>query len=539
MLSLIKENKFLFILVIIYLLSVLFVKPYNSINSLTFPVNDEWYYALPILNLLDLKKLIIAEGMAAWSVPQIILGYLISNLFGFSFFNLRLLIIFFSILNIFLIYVYLTKFLKFDNLKTTILISTFIFFPGIYLSSITFMSETIFFTFFILCLILLENFKSKQNILNFLFLNLSILLLFLQRQIGVFLIIYLFYIYFFEKKNYFYRRKEILIICMMQSLFFIFFNYLINYNIGQTNPYSFSNLNYKNLYFIIYNIPQILMYLGFCSIPYLFLVDRPSISFKNYKAMYYFLTLLIIFAIFILYFRFDKYMPYFGNVFSKYGTFRLDEALPGKRDLFFVKEFYFILSAICLISILNLLILTSSKKFNDFLEIIKQPLYFFSTLIFIFSIIIFKNFNDRYIYVLLFCTLIYLNTFHIKLKFNLANKFSFIFCFVMIFSFFLVSVLTARDMFRWNEASWTLTNDSINKYNLNLFNIMAGHTWNWEKYRYFSKETQKKGLIKYSNIIYKNNYIYNIKFGKYEDSLDFISYDRMNKKMFISLNKVK
>jgi len=94
-------------------------------------------------------------------------------------------------------------------------------------------------------------------------------------------------------------------------------------------------------------------------------------------------------------------------------------------------------------------------------------------------------------------------------------------------------------MFRWNEASWTLTNDSINKYNLNLFNIMAGHTWNWEKYRYFSKETQKKGLIKYSNIIYKNNYIYNIKFGKYEDSLDFISYDRMNKKMFISLNKVK
>ena len=65
----------------------------------------------------------------------------------------------------------------------------------------------------------------------------------------------------------------------------------------------------------------------------------------------------------------------------------------------------------------------------------------------------------------------------------------------VIFGFFSISVITAKDMFRWNEAGWILTKQSIKKYNFNTFNVMAGHTWNWEKYRHLSKLRKKNGFI--------------------------------------------
>ena len=536
MLNYFKEHKLLFILSLIYILSVIFIKPYNAINNITFPVNDEWYYALPIINFLDFKKIIIAEGMAAWSIPQILIGYFFSELFGFSFFKLRLIIIFFSILNIFLIYHYLTRYLKFEKLKTIILLSIFIFFPGIYLSGITFMSETIFFTLFILSLIFFENYKLKQSNLNLIILNLVIIFLFLQRQIGVFYVVYLFYIFFFQKKNFIFKKKKILFTAIIQIIIFLFVYIFINHYIGQTNPYSLNFINYKNIFFMIYNIPQIFLYMGFLLTPYLFFVDTKKISFKNNKIFYYFLSILLIFAVIILYYKFDKYMPYFDNVFSKYGTFRLNEALPGERNLFFIKEVYYLFTIICLFSFLNFLFLVSKNKFQTLFKLTYEPLYFISFIILIFSLLMFKNFNDRYIYILVFCILIYQNSFSDFLK-SKNKKMLHVFSFLIIFGFFSISVITAKDMFRWNEAGWILTKQSIKKYNFNTFNVMAGHTWNWEKYRHLSKLRKKNGFIKYSEIKKRNDYNHYLMFGKYENSIDTISYQRFNKKLFISLNK--
>jgi hypothetical protein len=531
-----KEYRIIIILIIAYLSSVILVKPYNEINGLSFPINDEYFFALPILNLLELKKILVADGLGPWAIPQIMTGYLITKFFGFSFFNLRLISIFCACLNIVLIFLILKKNFKLNDKIILLTISSFIFFPPIYLAGITFMTEIFFFSILLLAFISYENYKYKSTSLNLLILNLIILLLFLQRQTGILFILFFIYISLFDQTLSKQKKKIFFFTSIFQITLFIIIHLLINNFIGNINPHKILiDLNTKKILSIIIHFPQILLYIGFLLIPFLFLKKVININFKYYKNFYYLLTFLLFISILILYLKFGKLMPYFDNVFSKYGSFRLDEILYGERDFFFNKIFYYFLTLASFVSLIFFFNILSKKKIKNLFHLLNQPIFFYGIITFIHSLIFFNTMNDRYIYTLLFSVIIYHSIF-----FDFANikkKICFYSSWFLISFFFILSVITAKDMFRIGEASWIITNYTVNKYNLTPFNISGGHTWEWEKLKYLSKQKKRHGYIKETEKSEKNNYKYFILFGKYSDTVNYISYKRLNKLYYISVNK--
>src|SRR5688572_29769017 len=80
-----ERNSYLLLLLLVYLVCELFVRPGGE-----FPLNDDWSYTKSVLILQQHGKIDIGDWPAMSLFTHIIWGYCFTGVFGFSFFVLRL-----------------------------------------------------------------------------------------------------------------------------------------------------------------------------------------------------------------------------------------------------------------------------------------------------------------------------------------------------------------------------------------------------------------------------------------------------------------
>lgn len=103
----------------LFVAATLIVRPW--VNS---PLNDDWVYARAVESLVELGRTNMIPGVIARNLPLVTVGAVLTKLFGFSFFGLRLIGMAFGLGSLFLMYA-----LSRSLLATVMLAATPLFFP--------------------------------------------------------------------------------------------------------------------------------------------------------------------------------------------------------------------------------------------------------------------------------------------------------------------------------------------------------------------------------------------------------------------------
>jgi hypothetical protein len=530
-----REISYLFVISLIYFISAIFVLPTNF-TSIGHPVNDEFYYALPIVTLLEQKKLIVAEGYAAWALPQTFIGYGVSKVFGFSFINMRYINIIFCLLNGLLLYVVFRKYLRINYTISSYVLSLFLFFPPIFINSVTFQSDTIFLFFLITSILFLYIYQKEKSYFYLFLFNFFSLLCIAQRQLGVVLCAYMIFILILN-----FRDKKFLIfsIIFQTTAFFIIYKAWIEI-IGETNPFEVFNLTIYKLIKINFNLVQIIAYAGMAVVPLIFFYIFEKNLINKIKRHNVVVSVFFLFLVFFIFLKFNMLMPYFDNQYSKFGVFRLDEILRGKREYFFSDFFYIVLTFASSIGSC-ILYFCLCEKWKLILKNNILNIYIFIIAIFTaVSLSLFIHFNDRYLIPFFFLLFLLLG-FIIEKKITL-KKFNFITIFLCIlFLLFNISasILITQDMFIWSEKRWSLAEEFIKKKNISFFELDGGHEWNWIYHLELKKDKNNNGHVSNAEIDQKKDQKYRIVFGSDDHALlkqKFESYFRRGE---ISVIKIK
>jgi hypothetical protein len=531
-----REISYLFIISLIYFLSAIFVQPINFTFSNGHPVNDEFYYALPIVTLLEQKKFIVAEGYAAWALPQTFIGYGVSRVFGFSFINMRYINIFFCLLNGLLLYFVFRKYLRINYIISSYVLFLFLFFPPIFINSVIFQSDTIF-LFFLITSVLFFYIYQKEKSYSYLFLfNFFSLLCIAQRQLGIVLSAYMIFILI---KNFKDRKFLIFSIIFQTTAFLIIYKGWIEI-IGETNPFEVFNLGIYKLIKINFNIIQIIVYAGMVVVPLIFFYAFEKNFINKIKRYNFVVAIFFLFLVFFIFLKFNMLMPYFDNQYSKFGVFRLDEILRGKREYFFSDFFYIGLTFVSSVAscILYFCLYEKWKLIfkNNLLNIYIVIIGIFTAS----SLLLFINFNDRYLIPFFFILFLLLGL--IMKKKNILKKFNFItiiFCILFLLFNISVSILITQDMFTWSEKRWSLAEEFIKKKNISSFELDAGHEWNWIYHLELIKDKNENGHVSNIEIDQKKDQKYRIVFGSDNHGLLKLKFESYFRRGEISVIKIK
>lgn len=531
-----REIFCLFVISLIYLAITVFVQPIDSALNNGRPINDEFYYALPIFSLLEQKKFIVAEGYAAWALPQTFIGYSVSKIFGFSFINLRFINIFFGLLNGLLLYIIFRKYLKINYIISSYFLLLFLFFPPIFINSVTFQSDAIFLFFLITSILYLFVYQNKKTFLYFILFNFFSLLSIAQRQLGMVLCIYMIGILIFNLKD----KKFLIFSIIFQTVVFLMIYQTWKETIGDTNPFEMFNLTIYKFVRINFNIVQIFNYIGMAVVPLIFFYAFEKnfinkIKWYNVVAGIFFLS-----VIFLFFLRFDMLMPYFDNVYSKFGVFRLHEILRGEREYFFSNFFYIVLTFASSLGAC-ILYFCFCEKWKLIFENNLVRIYIIITTIFTAaSLWLFAYFNDRYL-IPVFFTVFLLLGFIVEKKIIL-QKLNFITIFICIlFLLFniVVSILVSQDMFVWSDKRWSLAEKFIKEKKLSAFELDGGHEWNWMYHLELIKNKNKNGSVSNAEIDQKWRKKYRIVFGSDSQSLLKQQFESYFRKGEVSVIKIK
>lgn len=172
----------LFFALLSYLLSVIVVWPFADL-----PVNDDWVYALDVVNSARRGRIAFFGTQYAWTIPQVFLGAVLNPQTGIHV-QLRLLGIGFSALTLVGLYLLLRQ-MTCNKPVILLLLLSLISFPPFFFNSLTFMSDGLFLLLVVLTSLCLEraaNLKSKAALIASLVLC---LLCFLQRQYGILFVV--------------------------------------------------------------------------------------------------------------------------------------------------------------------------------------------------------------------------------------------------------------------------------------------------------------------------------------------------------------
>jgi hypothetical protein len=529
------ELSYLFIVSLIYFISAIFVQPTSFISS-GHPVNDEFGFALPIAALLEQKKFIVAEGNAAWALPQTFIGYGVSKVFGFSFINMRCINIVFCLLNGLLLYVIFRKYLRINYTISSYVLLLFLFFPPIFINSVTFQSDTIFLFFLITSILFLYIYQKEKSYFYFFLFNFFSLLCIAQRQLGVVLCAYMIFILIQNFKD----KKFLIFSIIFQTIAFFIIYKAWKEIIGETNPFKVFNLSVYKLIIINFNIIQIIAYAGMAVVPLIFFYIYEKNLLNKIKWHNVVLAVLFLFVILFIFLKFNMLMPYFDNQYSKFGVFRLNEILRGKREYFFSVFFYIALTfASSIGSCIFYFYLYEKWKL-----IIKNNLLKIYIIIIVIltvaSLSLFIHFNDRYLIPLFF--LIFLLLGFIIQKKIILKKFNFITIFLCILFLLFnisVSIFITQDMFIWSEKRWSLAEEFIKKKYISPFELDGGHEWRWIYYLELIKDKNNNGHISIAEIDQKTNQKYRIVFGSDDDALFKTKFESYFRRGEISVIKIK
>jgi hypothetical protein len=260
-----------------------------------------------------------------------------------------------------------------------------------------------------------------------------------------------------------------------------------------------------------------------------------KINWYNVVAGIFFLSVIL-----FIFLRFDMLMPYFDNVYSKFGAFRLYEILYGKREYFFSNYFYIILTFASSFGAC-ILFFCFCEKWKLIFENNILKIYIIITAIFTaVSLWLFAYFSDRYILPVFF-TVFLLMGFIVEKK-TILQKLNFItifLCTLFLLFNIAVSILVSQDMFVWSDKRWSLAEKFIKEKKLSVFELDGGHEWEWMHSLNLIKNKNENGFVSQAEIDRKGRKKYRIVFGSDSQSLLKLEFKSYFRKGEISVIKIK
>lgn len=464
--ELIKQNKQLFIVTIIYLISLFLINPIGE-----YAVGDDLYFK----HQIDAYK----EGVFTKSalidptfIGQGLFGYLWSLLFGTSYTSLRFLTIIFSLLSLYVLND-IFKFLKFEKYQKLLGLSIFIFNPISFYLALSFNTEIYFLLFSLLTIKFLllysQEFKYKYLIYCVIFTILS----FSIRQYGViFLIVTSYLILKYQKLNL--KTAGLLTISLFFMVSLLVLPKFTNPEHIESRDY-LSLLSFENTFNKIKDIYELAPYIG------LFLIPISLNIFAKFSNKIKLLVTIITVFLSIFYL--------FSNVFS-IGNILYIEGLGAKSytelnlTIFNNILFKIFVSFTCLLSFVTLVFFFLTNKLIIKQNNIKNIFLLIIVLSYLVSIISTKEFDRYYLNFLVFISIFYL-IFIQEINFNKYILYISLGLFIAI-SFIYNYEITTNTRIKWEQGNKLL---ELKSYKINEIYLSL----NFTKYNTFVKNKDFSG----------------------------------------------
>jgi hypothetical protein len=517
-----NRNKYYFLLLFIFLLSELIVKPFGN-----YPLNDDWSYAKSVIVLLNEGRVNIGEWPAMTLVSHITWGFLFVKLFGFSFVVLRLSTVVSMLIGLWALHKLVIKITN-DRLVAFITCLTLLFNPIFFSVSNTFMTDVNFITLLILCFYFIYDFFSTGRFLSFLLVFILSIILVLLRQYGLIVPVCFTMACLFRKEK---RTMYVVLAVVLTALVYFIFRAYENYLKSVLPPsaaYKFSGTvnptqrifwdmffeNFKNRYKII------ILHASVYAFPVLIIYTRQIVA--DFKPRPVVILSILIFV--LVYFLYKNQNFQVGNVFNDTGLgvdsfYETLKGTYGDAPHFYSRSFenniltpikYLVISWTLLLLTLLVLKLYRTKK-----NIFTQPNTIFTLGFFVaysLLIIITETFFDRYQLPLILLTMV-LFTFIQKMYGSYK-----LWTVVPLMCFMYVSIFGSKDYFVMNDRKWEAYDylrkeKGIPKQDINGgFEIgcwFEGEKSAWydfmelERYNYLIQYKSEEGFVKMKEYVFQ------------------------------------
>lgn len=462
-----KLAKYLFLLIIIFLLSVMITNPLGE-----FALNDDWVHTLTIYNYAMDNQFFYPSWLSSFYYIPIFYGTLLVKIFGFSFSLLRLSNLIFALACLLIFYCFLRKD-KIPVLTVFLFSLLFWFNPLMFNLSFTFMGDipTLFFILAAACLYCL-GFKKEKYWLIF-FASLVTLLAFFTRQIGILLLITAGFYFIVNQK--FKRVNFIWILGIPGAISLIIYFFLKYLNIlpGQVAAH-FLPENWSYLNHLLMLLWDYVLLISLFVLPVtLSLVVKNLNWFKKYS-----LWILIIIFIFLAYItgQENNIFPHLGNMINQFGLGPNTTVMQGSILIWGSRTIYltvhYLLSIAAAVNIFVLIQYRQKRESNNNLGFIW--LFVLAYLL----IILFIQSFDRYLLLILpFILFLFA-----KIITNYQwSKSVFTIVLMLIASY---SIVGTYNYLAWNQSRWQLIDDFYKSNQVEVGEIEGGYEWNgWHLYQ--------------------------------------------------------
>lgn len=514
------SHRYYFLLVFIFLLAELIVRPFGD-----YPINDDWSYAKSVVILQNEQRLDIGDWPAMTLVTHLLWGLLFVKVFGFSFLTLRLSTIVSMLIGMWVLNKLVIRITE-NKLAGFIACLTLLFNPIYFSCTNTFMTDVNFLTLTIIAIYLAFDFFSAGTNSSFYLVFLISLLMVMLRQYGIIApIAFTCACFFISDKRWFFVSIAVALTMLIYLVLQQYENHLktvlppwaaykfsgaiplTQYAFWQTFIGTFAG-RYRIiiLHVAVYTFPFVVAY-------------TPSILKANSVRLC--MTLVAGIGL-VVYFLYKDQNFQVGNVFNETAvgpdtTFETLKGTYGEFPHFYSKTFDTILSVLKYIIItwaFTILILFSIKSVRSGGFKLRPMAVFLSSffLPYCFAIIITETFFDRYQlpYILLaLVAFVFMNK-----TVDLKPQWSFF----TLLAFGYVSVLGSRDYFTMNDHKWeayrylkeekNIPKEEINGgFEVNCWNEGQSSMWydfmDLSKYNYLIQYRQEEGFVKMKEYSYQ------------------------------------
>jgi hypothetical protein len=465
----------LFLALLSYLLSVIVVWPFADL-----PVNDDWVYALDVVNSAHRGSLTFLGVESAWSIPQVFLGSVLNPQTGIHV-QLRLLGIGFSALSLVGLYLLLCR-VTCNKPVILLLLLALVSFPPFFFNSLTFMGDGLFLLLVILSSLCLEravNQKSKAALLAGLVLCLLSLL---QRQFGIFFVVPIVLVSLWS----FRWDKGFSALGIVGSAVLVTAFSLVSIRWkGMTDlPGPSFFLGFNRSYEIML-LQALLVFSGFLVSPLFLARSYPVMQHlsadigdpRRFRLVRY-LFLVGVAGMLVYRFQRDGNTPFVGNLFSAFGIFCENDVLRGARPVNLPLVLRLALCAVGLSYLVPLLLTPlETIRLPDFRGWLRSPPLGTVTVIFAALygaiLVVRPAFFDRYYLPLIPAVCLIAARGFDTARFTKRYLVGILAC-LLLQAF---TITTCIDYFSWSVARWKLAEDAVRR-GMSVAELDGGYEWN-------------------------------------------------------------
>jgi len=502
-----KETRHYFGMLLIflgYLTSLLIVRPWANI-----PLNDDWVYARDCATLASTGRLILTGFESAWALPQIIIGAILTNIFGFSHVILRSV----GVVSLAAVVLMTDTYLRYVKLSSTarlIVFAALLFNPVSYILSLGFMTDLPFLFFWLVACFCWDKalVTGKQSWL--VSATVATVIAMAERQfallipVSVSLLLLLHWV-LAPRSTYLHanwstgpsklRGWFILFVGIIFAAFAFIAVWI--YQINSIPPLvhtvqpslafipaTATAIAFAGLKFA-FKIP---LFLALSSLPLILVLDRPATNPKLQRIATGITTITVLI---ILYLMIDAEFPLFGKLISQFGISKANSVLLGIRVPIFGVMSNRLLIALAGVGIVMLIPRLIPVAYS-WIKTTPSDLYtecnetklastvdnklgivlVTSSLLYLLAIILRLSYYDRYFLIALpgiWVLVAKSGTVNSFLRNMLATA--------CVAAFASMSITLAHDYFRWNEARWSAAEKLVHS-GIPASSIHAGYEWN-------------------------------------------------------------